>query len=525
MAPKQPTFTVHSGSSDADSTPASRSTSLDRSQSGNSSQSPQRRPTILHHASSHGSGRHYLHQEPEGIESLGHHLVAVDEEAALEGAGSYREADERDSLLGGSRGRQLNNDSPHKRKLTFSSNGNGYGGTALNGGNAVLREAGAALKRQESILRIAGLIDDRSGEFETYRKSDKELAKMSKKLRKFYEKQNETLDAFIEVDEILENARIKAMTGELIPSVSTKQADSEEEARASVRWAINLNTIVNIVLLGAKIAIVLVSRSMSLIASTVDSAMDFLSTLIVLGTSRYIEHKDWKSKYVYPTGKQRMEPLGVLVFSVAMIASFLQVFIESINRMLDKNLEAPHIPPVVLGVMVATILIKSAVWLSCRAIKGASIEALQQDAENDIVFNFFSIVFPFVGQLLAWKYLDPLGGAVLSVYIIVEWISTLLETAKKLTGRRAPPNEHQRIAYLLTRFSPLVVAIQHLSLYYSGEGLVCEVDIVLPPDTSLPVAHNIGEAAQYAIEQLSGIERAFVHVDITVNPLSGHLER
>lgn len=33
---------------------------------------------------------------------------------------------------------------------------------------------------------------------------------------------------------------------------------------------------------------------MSLIASTVDSAMDFLSTLIVLGTSRYIEHRDWK---------------------------------------------------------------------------------------------------------------------------------------------------------------------------------------------------------------------------------------
>lgn len=96
--------------------------------------------------------------------------------------------------------------------------------------------------------------------------------------------------------------------------------------------------------------------------------------------------------------------------------------------------------------------------------------------------------------------------------VIVEWVSTLLDNVRKLTGRRAPPHEHQRIAYLLTRFSPLVTAIQHLSLYHAGEGLVCEVDIVLPPDTSLPVAHNLGEAAQYAIEQLSGIERAFVCV-------------
>ena len=36
--------------------------------------------------------------------------------------------------------------------------------------------------------------------------------------------------------------------------------------------------------------------------------------------------------------------------------------------------------------------------------------------ELQIVFNFFSLVFPYVGQKLGWKYLDPLGGALLSVY-------------------------------------------------------------------------------------------------------------
>lgn len=91
-----------------------------------------------------------------------------------------------------------------------------------------------------------------------------------------------------------------------------------------------------------------------------------------------------RSNYIYPTGKQRMEPLGVLVFSVFMISSFLQVLIESISRMLDPAHEAPHIPYIVLAVMTATIVIKSAVWLSCRAIKSASVEALQQDAENDV---------------------------------------------------------------------------------------------------------------------------------------------
>lgn len=46
----------------------------------------------------------------------------------------------------------------------------------------------------------------------------------------------------------------------------------------------------NFLLLGAKIVIVLASNSMSLIASTVDSAMDFLSTLIIFGTARLVPH-------------------------------------------------------------------------------------------------------------------------------------------------------------------------------------------------------------------------------------------
>lgn len=197
MPPKQPVFSLHLGS-DSESAPASRSTSLDRDLKSPNSQSPQRRPIILHHASSHGSGRHFLHSDPDGLESPCHHLVAVDEEAALEadhGSAGYYEPGEHDSLL--ARGRQPDRgDAPSRRRLTWSS---GYGATHSGGGHAAAHQhepaegGGATIKRQESILRVAGLIDDRSGEYEKYRKSDKDLDKMSKKLRKFYEKQNETL--------------------------------------------------------------------------------------------------------------------------------------------------------------------------------------------------------------------------------------------------------------------------------------------------------------------------------------------
>ena len=72
-------------------------------------------------------------------------------------------------------------------------------------------------------------------------------------------------------------------------------------------------------LLGTKAAAALLSSSMSLIASLVESALDLLSSLIIYGTTQCAVHRDEHTKFKYPVGKQRFEPLGVIIFSVFMI--------------------------------------------------------------------------------------------------------------------------------------------------------------------------------------------------------------
>ena len=88
-------------------------------------------------------------------------------------------------------------------------------------------------------------------------------------------------------------------------------------------------------LLIAKIIVTLTSSSLSVLASLVDSALDFTSTLIIYTVSRIIQSKDWRSQYQFPVGKARLEPIGVLVFSVIMIVSFIQVGVEAVQRLLE----------------------------------------------------------------------------------------------------------------------------------------------------------------------------------------------
>lgn len=46
-----------------------------------------------------------------------------------------------------------------------------------------------------------------------------------------------------------------------------------------------------------------------------------------------------------------------------------------------------------------------------------------------------TLLIQSVGTFLGWRLLDPIGGMVLSAYIIIEWIKTLLENFEKRTYR------------------------------------------------------------------------------------------
>ena len=106
------------------------------------------------------------------------------------------------------------------------------------------------------------------------------------------------------------------------PEIPGMEDDSVESGDRIVKIAIYVNLAANSVLLAGKIAVIVLTSSLSVLASLVDAALDFLSTAIVWTTAKMIERSD---SYQYPVGRRRLEPIGVLVFSVIMVTSFFQV--------------------------------------------------------------------------------------------------------------------------------------------------------------------------------------------------------
>lgn len=384
--------------------------------------------------------------------------------------------------------------------------------------------------------------------WEKYRKSDEEIKTVrNRKVRKYYEKQNELIDRYIEVDKLLDSGIPVSMLrvyGDDLQQFHINPQDSRQGAPANidtesspligtsrqehghiVMFAIYVNFFVNFVLLLGKIVVAVLTNSLSILASLVDSVLDFLSTVIIWLSTRLVGQHDWRTKHEYPVGRSRLEPIGVLVFSVLIVISFMQIANEAIQKLYKAEGHIVNLTLAAIVIMVLTIVVKIFCWLWCRTIKSSAVQALAQDAMTDIVFNFFSILFPLIGHYFEVWWFDPLGALFLSCYIIYCWGATALEHIDNLTGTAASPQDRQVLLYASYRFAESIKQITTLNAYHVGDRVMVEIDLVLDGTLSLKDSHDIGEALQYALETLPFVERAFVHLDYRTGNFTGHIDR
>lgn len=294
-----------------------------------------------------------------------------------------------------------------------------------------------------------------------------------------------------------------------LPWLEDAEIDSDDPI---VTLAIWVNLVANVILLAGKIAVIISVPSMSVLASLVDATLDFLSTAIVWTTTHLISAGQ-RDQYRYPVGRRRLEPLGVLVFSVIMVTSFVQVGLQCIQRLVSPEHEILQLGLPAITIMVVTIIIKGACWVWCRLVKNSSVRALAEDAKTDVIFNIGSILFPIVGYYGRIWWLDATGGLLLSLVVIFTWSQTSAHHVRNLTGFSAQPDERNLLLYLTMRFATAIRQIQNLRAYHAGDKLFVEVDIVLSAITPLKDSHDLSEVLTYFLESVPIVDRAFVHVD------------
>ncbi|XP_010926043.1 metal tolerance protein 7-like [Elaeis guineensis] len=326
------------------------------------------------------------------------------------------------------------------------------------------------------------------------------LGKKSK-IAKYYKKQQKLLEGLSEMESFTELGSLEGAPTE----------DELKQLANSERMAINISNIANLVLFVAKVYASIESKSLAVIASTLDSLLDLLSGFILLFTSYAMKKPN---QYSYPIGKKRMQPVGIIVFASVMATLGLQVLLESGRQLLVQAHSAIDQTKEkwVIGIMTSVTIVKFVLMLYCRNFKNEIVRAYAQDHSFDVMTNSIGLAAALLAIKFYW-WIDPAGAILIAVYTMCTWARTVMDNVWSLIGKTAPPDFLTKLTYLIWNHHAEIKHIATVRAYTFGSEYFVEVDIVLPGNMVLSQAHDIGETLQEKLEQLPEVERAFVHVD------------
>ncbi|XP_055809159.1 metal tolerance protein 9 isoform X1 [Solanum dulcamara] len=321
------------------------------------------------------------------------------------------------------------------------------------------------------------------------------------KIAEYYKRQERLVEGFNEMDTINESGCLPASLTE----------DEMKQLAKSERMAIHLSNMANVFLFIAKIYASVESKSLAVIASTLDSLLDLLSGFILWFTSHAMKNPN---QYHYPIGKKRMQPVGIIIFASVMATLGLQILFESAKELINKSRPEMNLEKEkwTIGIMVSVTVVKFLLMVYCRRFKNEIVRAYAQDHFFDVITNSVGLVTAVLAVRF-YRWIDPTGAIIIAVYTISTWAKTVAENVWSLIGRTAPPDFLTKLTYLIWNHHEEIKHIDTVRAYTFGVNYFVEVDIVLPEDMFLHQAHNIGETLQEKLEQLPEVERAFVHID------------
>jgi ferrous-iron efflux pump FieF len=285
---------------------------------------------------------------------------------------------------------------------------------------------------------------------------------------------------------------------------------SREAETAAKNSAARLSILAAAFLVTLKTITGLLTGSISVWASLLDSAMDiFASTINLIAVRAASRPADKEHAY----GHGKAESLAGLFQSVVIAASGIYLIWEAAQRIVRPHQTSYE------WVGMATMLIATGTSVALvvrlrRVARQTESPALHADALHyvtDIYTNSSALIALLIIRVSSWQIADPLISILIAVYILWSAVTVARESIDALMDRRLPPEVDEKIAEIVSRFRPLgVLGFHDLRTRRSGSQKFIDLHLEVERDQLLQEAHDNTVRVLRAIE--AEIPRARVHI-------------
>jgi len=285
-------------------------------------------------------------------------------------------------------------------------------------------------------------------------------------------------------------------------SVANKARLLKRTAMASVATAS--------VLIIVKFAAWLLTGSVSILASLVDSLMDSMASLINLLAVRWsLQPADAEHRF----GHGKAEPLAGLVQAAFISGSAVFLVLHAIDRVRHPGpLEAVSVG---IWIMVFSIVMTlGLLFIQRRTIRVTGSTAIRADAlhyASDLLTNV-GIIVALVLASHGWQRVDPVIAIGVAIYIFVSALRIGHAALQQLMDRELPIDIQQQILNAV-RHQPDVLGVHDLRTRQSGQTRFVQLHLELDADLPLAQAHAIADQVDAAIKALLPDAEIIIHQD------------
>lgn len=276
----------------------------------------------------------------------------------------------------------------------------------------------------------------------------------------------------------------------------TAAADAEHGARLR-RLATRASVAVALVLIAAKLAGYLLTGSVSLLSSLIDSSTDLMASLVSLvGVRHALRPADLSHRY----GHGKAEPLAALVQSAFVAGSALLLTYEGIKRLIRPE-------PVLDGMfgiavmVLAIVLTTGLVLFQMHVVRRTGSLAIGADSLHyraDLFTNMAVIVALLLTEATGWPLFDPIFALAIAAFLLRGAFVIARGSLDSLMDRELSAEDRLRIESIVLDH-PQARGLHDLRTRSSGTSRFIELHLELDSHLTLEEAHIFTDEVENAL--------------------------
>ncbi len=262
-----------------------------------------------------------------------------------------------------------------------------------------------------------------------------------------------------------------------------------------------ISSSVAVTLVVIKLIVGIISGSVAVLASAIDSGLDLAVSLFNLFAVTNAE-KPADEKFNYGRGK--IEAIAAVIEGVIITASGIYIFYEAIQKMISAE-PVTHLD-ISIGVMLISILLTGALVMFLNHVANVTQSmVIKSDAlhyKTDLLSNAAILVSLAVIYFTEFYLIDAILGILIAIYIVYSAFELIQEGVLVLLDVSLEDEIVQKIKNVIES-EPGVTDYHWLKTRKAGNDYFVDVHLVFTPDISLLDAHRIGDNVEAKIKAIN----------------------